>query len=255
MVKQLLVMGLSALALAACEPDDETSPPTSPVIPQVQAEEAETTASWVPPSCAPDHTQENSWIGHGQLADNHPLVQRYGHVCKAIYPLGGFQWKRATAAYLCRIQVDYEGENGGVSENKLVAALGEDALKSRLLRRRMMALTELAVVFLETASGYEMVTQIEGLKAQISQIDDAEGAVALAYLAGSLGTGYQADALCSAEIAASGSIWRINHADVFINCAPREWRDLQVDSVALSITSKSRPQTNPDGSVTAMCVD
>lgn len=252
--KILFAAVLCALTIMACEPDEsekpvtESTPNTQEETQTEQVPAVETTnTDWQQSLCSPEAWK--AWLGQEPLEASHPLMQQYGKVCKAIYEIEGISFNGLQHPHLCMIEVIYEGE--GVSEAEVKQTFGDHIMLGDMLKKRGMVYTSFGVIL----DGEKVITHAADFQQYIASVNIDKGAAALAYLTGALGEGYQPGALCKASISQTSEGWTMERADVFVNCKPREWRTLTVSTQGVVAITQTEEQKNPDGTVTAICVD
>ena len=196
------------------------------------------------------------------------IQQRFAPACESIHLLEGIQFEGAAQAYLCRSFLGVESERMPMTDKAMEALPKREAVtavfgaENALLQDGIMRVARFmgmyfSAVVLADAQGQtqKMITTLTELQQQKVTLESVSAAAGWAYLKGLLGEGYDAKALCKAEIAATSEGWKFDKANTFENCQPREWRNITVSREGKAAIVSREVQTDASGNTAALCID
>jgi len=240
----ILVLG----TLAACI--DEAESRSEPI------GEVKTTTSPSSLSATEQVCQNKIFPGSKKVDSN---THRFGKACDLI-ELSGVRMENPVTLYLCKSELlnPEFPNNKGFSSALVKKTLGEHAEKADLLTTYGFAGKWFSILIIKDDSeGSEGIVSTKAdLKNVPLTLSSDETALAWAYLSGSLGQGvgnqgFSSKALCGATLEKYSDGWMLKNADVFINCAPREKRDIRISNHGqVDVVKKTSDPNGP-----ALCID
>lgn len=184
-----------------------------------------------------------------------PVQQKFGKACHSLLKLQGLTFKEAPAAYLCRSFLAQEGMENDDSlpkRNAVLAVFGQKSVdEADILTRQGFMGKEFAAVLL----GNSVITQRSALSPLLVAIETSEAAAAWAQLTGHAGGEPGHRAFCEAKIVATDTGWRFDNVEAFRNCSAPELLSLTVNKTGKVTVLSREVKKNPDGTITATCVD
>ncbi|MDG1286024.1 MAG: hypothetical protein P8P30_00490 [Rickettsiales bacterium] len=239
--------------LTACiEEAESNSEPVAPVKEtKTEAEIAPTALSITEKIC-----QNQAFPGSKKLDSS---AHRFGKACNLL-ELSGVRMENQVALYLCKSELLSPGfpNNEGLAPALVKETLGGHAEKADLLTNYGFAGKWFSLLIIKDSSdGSESIIATKAdLKNVPLTLTSDEAALAWAYLSGSLGQGmgnqgFSAKALCGAVLEKYSDGWMLRNTDVFVNCAPRENRDIRISNHGqVDVVKKTSDPNAP-----VLCVD